>query len=163
MVTTPNRDVTIVRDILRRVPFFQELAQPELELIVALGQVVAYPKDMVLFKEGDKGEAIYVVIEGAIRIVKSIPASWDGTMAFIEQGGCFGEMALVDEFPRSATAIAHEDSVVLFLERDAVLDLFREQPLVGQKILWALCRSLSLRLREASDRIVALSSVSRSS
>jgi len=163
MVTTPNPELAIVRDILRRVPFFQELTQPELDLIVALGQVVAYPKDMVLFKEGERGEALYVVIRGAIRIVKSIPASWDGTMAFIEQGGCFGEMALVDEFPRSATAIAQEDSVVLFLERDAVLDLFREQPIVGQKILWSFCRSLSLRLRAASDRIVALSSVSRSS
>jgi CRP/FNR family transcriptional regulator/CRP/FNR family cyclic AMP-dependent transcriptional regulator len=162
MVTTPNPDLTIVRDILRRVPFFQELAQPELDLIMALGHVVAYPKDMVLFTEGDKGEALYVVLDGAIRIVKSLPASWDGTMAFIERGGCFGEMALVDEFPRSATAIAHDDSVVLFLEREAVLDLFREQPFVGQKILRAFCRSLSLRLREASDRIVALSSVSRS-
>jgi CRP/FNR family cyclic AMP-dependent transcriptional regulator len=163
MVTTPNPDPTTVRDILRAVPFFQELAPSELDLIVSLGHVVAYPKDMVLFREGDKGEALYVVIEGAVRIVKSTPDAADGAMAFLERGGCFGEMALVDDFPRSATAIAQEDSVVLFLEREAVLDLFREAPAVGWKILWAFCRNLSLRLREASDRIVALSSLTRPS
>jgi hypothetical protein len=52
---------------------------------------------------------------------------------------------------------------VLFIGREAVIDLFQEQPVVGRKILWAFCRSLSLRLREASDRIVALSSVPRPS
>ena len=161
MVTTPDPDLTMVRDILRAVPFFRELTQPELDLLVALGRVVAYPKNMVVFKEGDKGEALYVVIEGAVRIVKHAPEAWDGTMAFIESGGCFGEMALVDDFPRSATAITQEDCTVLFLGREAVLDLFREEPVIGRKILSAFCRSLSLRLRQASDRIVALSSLQR--
>jgi len=163
MVTTPNPEASVVRDSLSRVPFFQELTPQEVDLLVALGHVVAYPKDMVFFREGDKGEAIYVVIDGAVRIVKGAPEMGDGTMAFMEQGGCFGEMALVDDFPRSATAIAHEDCTVLFLQREAVLDLFREDPVIGRKILWAFCRSLSLHLREASDRIVALSSLPRPS
>jgi len=68
-VTPTEPDPTIVREVLRRVPLFQDLTPPELDLIVALGHVVDYPKDMVLFKEGDKGEALYVVIKGAIRIV----------------------------------------------------------------------------------------------
>jgi len=161
MVTTPSPDLTVVRDILRGVPFFQELAQPELDLIIALGHVVTYPKDMVLFKEGDKGEALYVVIDGTVRIAKRSLGQSEGVIAYIERGGCFGEMALVDDFPRSAAAISHEGCVVLFVEREAVLDLFRENPVIARKILWAFCRSLSLRLREASDRIVALSSFTR--
>jgi CRP-like cAMP-binding protein len=165
MVTPGGTDPTLVREAVQRVPLFQELTAPELDLIVALGHLVEYPKGMALFREGDKGEALYVLIEGAIRAVKESSGT-GGTgeeiIAFFERGGCFGEMALVDEFPRSATAIAHEDSVVLFLERDHVLDLFREDPVVARKILWAFCRSLSLRLREASDRIVALSSITRS-
>jgi len=161
MVTTPNPDLTKVRDILRVVPFFRELTQPELDQLVALGRVVAYPKNMVVFREGDKGEALYVVIDGAVRIAMPVPEAWDGTMAFVEPGGCFGEMALVDDFPRSATAIAQDDCTVLFLGRDALLDFFREEPVVGRKILAAFCRSLSLRLRHANDRIVALSSLQR--
>jgi CRP/FNR family transcriptional regulator/CRP/FNR family cyclic AMP-dependent transcriptional regulator len=161
VVTTPNPDLATVRDILRPVPFFRELTQPEMDLLVALGHVVAYPRNMVVFREGDKGEALYVVIGGAVRIVSHAPEASDGTMAFVESGGCFGEMALVDDFPRSATAIAQDDSTVLFLGRDALLDLFREEPVVGRKILAAFCRSLSLRLRHANDRIVALSSLQR--
>lgn len=159
---TPDASPTVVLDALRMVPFFQELTQPELELIVALGRVAVYPKDMTLFQEGDAGHGFYVVVDGTVRIAKRAPFSWDGTVAYIERGGCFGEMALVDDFPRSAAAIAHEECMVLFVEREAALDLFREAPVVGRKILWALCRSLSLRLREASDRIVALSSLTRS-
>lgn len=161
MVTTPNPDLAMVRDILRAVPFFRELTQHELGLLVALGRVVAYPRGMVVFREGDTGEALYVVIQGAVRIMKQAPEAWDGTMAFVETGGCFGEMALVDDFPRSATAITQDDSVVLFLGRDALLDLFHEEPVIGRKVLSAFCRNLSLRLRQASDRIVALSSLQR--
>ena len=160
-MVTPNPDLRVVRELLQRVPFFRELTQPELDLIIALGRVVSYPKDMVLFKEGDKGEAVYVVIEGAVRIVKSTLGAGESIVAFMEQGGCFGEMALVDDFPRSAAAVSHEDCVVLFVERDAILDLFQEEPVIARKVLWAFCRSLSLRLREASDRIVALSSFTR--
>ena len=58
MVTNPKPELTVVRDILRTVPFFQALTQAELDLVVALGHVVVYPKDMVLFREGDKGEAL---------------------------------------------------------------------------------------------------------
>lgn len=161
MVTTPDADLAMVRDVLRAVPFFRELTQAELDLLVALGRVVAYPKDMVVFQEGDKGEALYVVIRGTVRIVRQAPEAWDGTMAYVEAGGCFGEMALADDFPRSATAITQDDCTILFLGRDALLDVFHEEPVVGRKILAAFCRSLSLRLRQASDRIVALSSLQR--
>jgi CRP/FNR family transcriptional regulator, cyclic AMP receptor protein len=161
MVTTPNPDLPMVRDTLRAVPLFRDLTPPELDLLVALGRVVAFPKDMVIFREGDPGEALYVVVQGAVRIAKQAPEAWDGTMAYVESGGCFGEMALVDDFPRSATAMAQEDCAVLFFGRDALLDLFQAEPVVGRKVLSALCRSLSFRLRHASDRIVALSSLQR--
>jgi CRP-like cAMP-binding protein len=82
-------------------------------------------------------------------------------MAFIEQGGCFGEMALFDEFPRSATVIAHQECRVLFIEKQAFLTLLRADPIIGRKILWAFCRTLSVRLRETTDRIVALFALAR--
>jgi CRP-like cAMP-binding protein len=70
-------------------------------------------------------------------------------------------MALFDEFPRSATAIAHEECRVLFIEKEAFLDLLRSDPVIARKILWAFCRTLSVRLRETTDRIVALFALSR--
>lgn len=70
-------------------------------------------------------------------------------------------MALIDEFPRSASAVAHQDSRVLFIEKQSFLDLLQADPVLGRKILWAFCRSLSHRLRETSDRIVALFAIAR--
>jgi len=117
---------------------------------------------MILFREGDKGEALYVVLEGSVRVSKAVPGSRDEAMAFMERGSFFGEMALVDEFPRSATAVASQDCKVLFIDKQAFIQMVQEDPVIGRKILWAFCRTLSLRLRETTDRIVALSSFSRS-
>jgi CRP/FNR family cyclic AMP-dependent transcriptional regulator len=156
-----NAEFPTVRDILKAVPFFRDLTPAELDQIIALGRMVTYPKDMILFKEGDQGEALYVLVEGSVCVTKAAPGGQDNTMAFMERGSCFGEMALVDEFPRSATAVANKESRILFIDKQAFLDLLEADPIIARKILWAFCRALSLRLREASDRIVALSSFTR--
>ncbi len=157
----PNPDPAAVRDILRSLPFFQELTSEELERVVALGSVVVYPKDIVLFREGDKGEALYVVLDGSVRVSKAVPGSRDEAMAFMERGSFFGEMALVDEFPRSATAMACQDCTILFIDKQAFIQMIQDDPVIARKILWAFCRTLSLRLRETTDRIVALSALTR--
>jgi CRP-like cAMP-binding protein len=150
-----------VHEILKNVPFFRDLDSREMDEVLAAGKVVPYGKGMVLFKEGDPGEALYIVLEGSVRISKSVPKIGEQVIAFVEQGSFFGEMSLLDDFPRSATAVAQQDSRVLFIDRQGFLGLTRERPVIGAKILWSFCHTLSLRLREASDRIVALSSFSR--
>lgn len=156
-----NAESSAIRDLLKGVPIFRDLTTDELDRIIALGRIVTYPKDMILFKEGDQGEALYVVLEGSICVSKAAPTGKENPMAFMERGSCFGEMALVDDFPRSATAVASLESRVLFLDKLAFLDLLEVDGGIARKILWAFCRSLSFRLREASDRIVALSSFTR--
>ena len=159
MVKDP--EAVVLHDILGIVPLFQELTPEELDRIIVLGRLVTYCKDAMLFVEGDPGEALYIVVEGSVRIGKNVPGAKEEAMAFIERGGCFGEMALFDEFPRSATAIAHQECRVLFIEKQAFLDLLRHEPVIGRKILWAFCRTLSVRLRETTDRIVALFALAR--
>jgi CRP-like cAMP-binding protein len=149
-------DAVPLHDILGGVPFFQELTRGELDRIVALGRLVSYAKDAVLFREGDPGEALYIVVNGSVRIGKAVPGAKEEAMAFMVPGSCFGEMSLFDGFPRSAGAIAHEDCQVLVLGRQAFLDLLHSDPIFARKILWAFCRTLSVRLRETTDRIVAL-------
>jgi len=159
MVKDP--EAVVLHDILGIVPLFQELTPEELDRIIVLGRLVTYCKDAMLFVEGDPGEALYIVVDGSVRIGKNVPGAKEEAMAFIERGGCFGEMALFDEFPRSATAIAHQECRVLFIEKQAFLDLLRHEPVIGRKILWAFCRTLSVRLRETTDRIVALFALAR--
>jgi len=149
-------DATAVRDAFRSVPFFSHLTEEELGRIIALGRIVAYPKDMALFHEGDVGEAFYIVVNGSIRISKQVPGVGEESVYFVERGNWFGEMALIDAFPRSATAVAHQAAEVLFLDRHSLLSLFDKDPILARKILWAHCRTLSIRLRETNDRITAL-------
>jgi len=94
-----DRGPVTLREILGGVPFFRELTPGELDRITALGRLVSYPKDAALFKEGDPGEALYIVVDGSVRIGKVVPGAKEEAMAFMEQGSCFGEMALFDESP----------------------------------------------------------------
>ena len=156
-----DRGPVNLREILGNVPFFRELTPGELDRIIALGRLVSYPKDAALFKEGDPGEALYIVVDGSVRIGKVVPGAKEEAMAFMEQGSCFGEMALFDEFPRSATAIAHQECRVLFLEKRAFLAFLHGDSAIAAKILWAFCRTLSIRLRETTDRIVTFFALAR--
>jgi CRP-like cAMP-binding protein len=156
-----HSEATTLRSILGALPFFHELTPQELDRIIAIGRLVTYPKDAKLFKEGDPGEALYVVVDGSVRVSRLIPGAKEDTVAFIEQGGAFGEMSLFDEFPRSATISAHEDCRVLFIDKQAFLDFVRDDSVLARKILWAFCRTLSIRLRQTNDRIVALFGVPR--
>ena len=158
---TENVDASMLHEILGVLPLFKELASEELDRVIALGRLVTYAKDSVFFMEGGPGDALYIVVDGSVRISKSVPGAKEEAMAFIERGGCFGEMALFDEFPRSAAAVAHENCRVLCIEKHAFFDLLRSDPVIGRKILWAFCRTLSVRLRETTDRIVALFALAR--
>jgi CRP-like cAMP-binding protein len=154
-------ETVTLRGILGGVSFFRELSQDELDRIITLGTLVPYAKDAALFREGDAGDALHIVVDGSVRISKAVPGAKEEAMAFMERGCCFGEMAMFDEFPRSATAIAHEDCRVLVVEKKDFLDLLRNDPVIARKILWSFCRTLSVRLRETTDRIVALFALAR--
>ena len=97
---TKDAEAVVLHDILGTVSFFRELVPEELDRIIALGRLVTYAKGAMLFIEGDLGEALYIVVDGSVRIGKSVPGAKEEAMAFMERGGCFGEMALFDEFPR---------------------------------------------------------------
>jgi len=154
---------TDLRLLLSKVSFLRELTPDELDRVLSIARVVRYGKDAVLFKEGDPGAALYIVVDGSVRVSKVVPGARDEAVAFMERGGCFGEMALIDEFPRSADAIAQTDCRVLFFDKDVLLDLLQEDPVIARKILWAFCRTLSMRLRETTDRIVSLFTLARPS
>lgn len=156
-----NGKANALHDLLEAVPFFRELSREELDRIIALGRLVTYAKDAVLFREGDPGGTLYIVVDGLVRISKVVPGAREEAMAFMEQGSCFGEMALFDGFPRSAAAVAHETTRVLMIEKEAFLDFLSSDPVLARKILWSFCRTLSVRLRETTDRIVALFAIAR--
>jgi CRP/FNR family cyclic AMP-dependent transcriptional regulator len=106
---------------------------------------MSFAAGTVLFREGEAGDKMYVIAEGRVRIVKALAAN-EVTIASLSAGDCFGEMALLDKLPRSATAVVSEDSKLVTIDTAAFEQLVRENGEIAVRIM----RKLSERLREAN-------------
>jgi len=147
-------------DLLKKIPLFESLTEDELEEIDKICIKESHAKDTIIFFEGDPGNRCYVIIKGAVRISKCIPNIGEEALAVLTVGDYFGEMALIDNFPRSAQAIANTDIEVLAINKtdmDKVLIADRE---MGYKLLWTFTRTLSKRLRETNEKMVAFLAMS---
>ena len=112
-----------------------------------------YKKDEVIFEEGTRGREMYIVNSGKVRITKKDHSGKDRTLSVLETGEIFGEMALIDKGPRSATTIAVEDDTELIaLDRARFMYLLRYEPEFGIIIL----ETLSQRVREKNAQYTVL-------
>jgi CRP/FNR family cyclic AMP-dependent transcriptional regulator len=138
-------------DLLASSDFFADAGPAVLSTIVAAGQEQQLVRGDVLFKEGDAAEYLYVVTKGRLAIAIANPIDHRETVvSLMEPGDLFGEMAMLDQGPRSAMARALEPSAVLAIPYDAVLTVFRKQP----ELLWGVTRLLAQRLR-VMDEVLA--------
>ncbi len=101
----------------------------------------------VLFKDGDRGDEMYLIKSGKIRISKSA-GEVEKTLAVLKEGDFFGEMSVIDGSPRSATATAIEPAELVIFDREVFMNQVRENPLI-EYVLHTLIR----RLREADEQI----------
>ena len=100
--------------------------------------IVRHPKGKVVMKEGESGANMYIVLEGRVDI-----SIRNNVVELVGPGGTFGEMALVDQSPRTASAVTQEECVLLAISRSALIGLVRAQPAFGV----ALLRGVADRLR----------------
>ena len=121
-----------------------------LQTITASGHERNLIRGDVLFKEGDAADALYVVLRGRLAIAIANPIDHRETVvSLMEPGDLFGEMAMLDDGPRSAMARALEPSTVLAIPYDAVITVFRNQP----ELLWGVTRLLAHRLRVMDETL----------
>jgi CRP/FNR family cyclic AMP-dependent transcriptional regulator len=147
-------------DLVQKIPLFDNLTSAELCRIEKIIKRERHAKDTVLFFEGDPGNRCYVIIKGEVRISKFIPNIGEEALAVLKPGDYFGEMALIDNFPRSAHAIANTDIEVLAIDKadlDNVLITDRD---LGYKLLWSFTRTLSKRLRETNEKMAGFLALS---
>lgn len=111
-----------------------------------------YPKGSVILFEDDPGDALYLVASGQVKVVLIGEDGREVILSVLGEGSFFGEMALLDDEPRSAHVIAMEDSVVLALRRED----FRARLRASPEVAIALLKELSRRLRRADDQIGSL-------
>ena len=138
--------------MLLDVPVFQGLGQQGASTLVASGRVRRHSPGEILFLEGEEGNAAYVVIAGSVDITVASQTGEELSLYRCGPGGYFGEMALLDGEPRSASATTAEPSVTLSITREALFRYLRSNPEAAILMLG----SLSRRLRLADEKIKQL-------
>ncbi len=133
----------------------QTLSGLEINLLSTLSKERKLRSGEVLFHEGDPGDAMYIVLQGRVRISKHIPGAGEEALAILERGDYFGEMALIDRQPRSAEAKAHSgEAVVLSIPKMVVEQLLDMHKVSSVRLLRILCSLVAQRLREIDDKLV---------
>jgi len=141
-----------VAQFLRRVPLFSHLGDAELARLADVSRERSYPKNSVILFEDDPGDALYMVVTGQVKVVLIGEDGREVILSVLREGDFFGEMALLDDQPRSAHVIAMQDSNLLVLRREDFQRKLEETPTLA----FGLLRELSRRLRHADDKIGGL-------
>ena len=134
---------------LRRVPLFAKLAEPDLGALAERARTKAFKRGETIFRKDDAGQHLYVVLEGAVKIALPGEFGQEALVALLRGGEFFGELALLDRSPRSATATALEDSRCAVLAGDDFLAFMEANPAATKVVLEALARTV----RRLSDRV----------
>jgi len=135
-------EVNLTLEMLRQIPLFKYATYKELVHVVNITEVMDFAAGQPVFEEGNEGDYLYVVMRGRVRLHKG-----DTDVTSFEPGQHFGEMALVDRAPRSASATAEVDSRLLAIHRSDFYALVRQETSLSVKILWSFVQVLADRLR----------------
>jgi CRP/FNR family transcriptional regulator, cyclic AMP receptor protein len=150
-----------IAKLFRSIYLFKDLSDGELALISDITAERDFFAGEAIFKEGDAGDAFYAVLEGKVRISKEIEGAGEEALTILDKGSYFGEMALIDEFPRSASAVAYTDCRVLMMDKADFSQLLSRNKDLAYKLLWVFCQVLSQRLRDTNEKIINLFAIAR--
>ncbi len=142
-----------VLDSLRAVPLFSQVGEADLDNVAALLIERRYPKNSVVVEEGLTGDYMYVIRSGRVKVTKASDDGREKIMDFLESGAFFGEMALLDNAPRSASVRTLEPSILAALSRRDFIGLLRKSP----DLALSLIQELTRRLRDTDEQATSVS------
>lgn len=144
--------VSAKRDLFRE----QTLSPMEINFLATLSKEKKYEPGEYIFRDGEEGHHLFIVLDGRVMIAKDVAGAGEEALAFLGRGEYFGEMALIDREPRSASAKAHEDgAVVLTISREVLEGILDIQKVSSLRLLKLLCGLIAKRLREIDDKLVS--------
>jgi signal transduction histidine kinase len=129
---------------------FRGLEDHEIVSILESCHEQSYKPREVIFKEGDRAERFFIVLEGEVEVWKDYDDPERDLLAVHGRGKLFGEMALIDDLPRSATVVARDSCRLLFIERDDFHRIIRETSSIALSIM----KSVSLMVRKSNESFV---------
>ncbi len=134
----PNRLLLIEKVlVLKSLNLFKDTPENILADLAPLMKEKQYEQGIVIFKEGETGDCMYIIEEGNIRIHKG-----DTTLAILKEKEVFGELSLLDADTRSASATAETDCVLFRIEQEPFYELLDERPEVAKGFIKILCQRL---------------------
>jgi CRP-like cAMP-binding protein len=148
-------------EILAQIDMFNGLPPAHLQRVVDIGTEEQYKLGATIFSEGDAGDKFYLIVEGAVRISRIVPGMGEEALAVLRPGAYFGEMSLIDDAPRSATAMCHEKCRLFVVNRRDLEDLLFVDRDLAYELLWNWVRTLSRRLRATNDKMTFLATTSK--
>ncbi len=135
-------------DSLKRVPILSALSDRHLTMLAKLASTKTFGKGKLIIKQGDPGAGLFVILEGMVEVtIQPKSGGAEVKVNTLKEGEFFGEMALIDGFPRSATITTISDTKVVELGRWVFLDALRREPTIGV----ALVPILTQRIRELEE------------
>ena len=143
----------VVKALLKDVAIFKDLDDSELDRVAEVCHVQEFVPGEYVFREGESGNRLYLIVEGEVRISRVVPGSGEEALAVLKTGSLFGEMAVFDRSERSTDAIANGGAKCLTITRaefEMLLEFNRD---LAFKVLWSCVRVLSSRLRSTNDSL----------
>ena len=141
-----------IREQLSNIPLLEVFTPEELDRLMPYFELRSFADNTTLFGEGDRGNHVCFVLEGTVDIRKESISGNQQIAAKFGRGSIIGEMSIVDEYPRSATARVTSNSKLLILSRESFDKLTEDLPQLGIRFLKEITRILSQRLRRTSGR-----------
>jgi CRP/FNR family cyclic AMP-dependent transcriptional regulator len=147
-------------ELIKQAPVFADLNDDEIGAIAEICKEQQVARNAYVFKEGEPGNRLYILADGEVRISREIPGTGEEALAVLKRGACFGEMSVFDRSERSTDAIANTACTLLTIARpdfEMLLDFNRD---LAYKVLWAVVRLLSGRLRATNDNLRSILAMS---
>lgn len=142
-----------IRELLKGVSIFSQMDDGVLASLAGLVVTKEYPKDSLVFSQDDPGDAMFVIARGRVKVVLYGESGREVVLSVFRAGDFFGEMALLDNLPRSANVVTLEASTLIVLQRDTFRRYLEQHPSAAFSVMAELCR----RLRKADEIISNLS------
>ncbi|MCK4911059.1 MAG: cyclic nucleotide-binding domain-containing protein [Thermodesulfovibrionales bacterium] len=150
---TKEQEEEATLTVLRRLPIFKDLSKREVASIERILHRRSYATGEDIFTQGVPGAGMYIILSGEVSILLE-PGNRELTL--LKEGEFFGEMALLDESPRSATARAKSPCIVLGFFQSDLFSLLERSPKLGSKIILRLARIVSDRLKHSNEQVLSL-------
>lgn len=140
-------------NLLKRIPLFREFKVTELLNVAMVASHEKFEAGQVIFKENSPGDALFVIVEGQVRVVKTDSLGEEHVLAYLKQGEYFGEISLVDRSPRSASVYAETETELMKIKNTDFKNLIAGNKELERKFYKSFTEVLCERLRITNQNL----------